>query len=523
VSNLPDGWADCLIGEVTKVVAGGTPPSKDPANFNSTESGIPWITPADLSGYKNVYISHGSRSLTEKGFASCSAVKMPRGSVLFSSRAPIGYVAIAANEITTNQGFKSFVLPEGLNSHFVYYYLRHIKPVAEAMATGTTFKELSGTTAAKLPLVVAPYAEQKRIADKLGSVLARVDTCRDRLDRVPGILKRLRKSIVSAASSGLLTNEWRLRNYGSADRVIMTTTLAEQCLQGRVITYGVIKLGNDVADGVPCLRTSNVRWLKVETDGIKKIAATLSNEYSRTILQGGEVLVNVRGTLGGVAVATTDMIGWNVSREVAVVPVDQSKVNPQFLALWVGAETSQRWLSGVEKGVAYTGINIADLRTLPIELPKLEEQTEIVRRVESLFAYADRLEDRYAFARAQVEKLTPALLAKAFRGDLVPQDGSDEPASVLLDRIRTTTLSKGKQIKARRKAPVKKISNESVRTIIRQMPQDRFSFEELSSQVTADYETLKDIVFALLSEPKPLLRQIFDEDAQAMRLEKAWR
>lgn len=177
---------------------------------------------------------------------------------------------------------------------------------------------------------------------------------------------------------------------------------------------------------------------------MKKIAQALSNNYSRTVLQGGEVLVNVRGTLGGVAVSTVDMIGWNVSREVAVVPVDQSKVNPQFLALWIGAERSQRWLNGVEKGVAYTGINIMDLRTLPLELPRLEEQPEIVRRVETLFAFADRLEARYGTARAQVEKLTPALLAKAFRGELVPQDPNDEPASELLARI---TASKPIQAK----------------------------------------------------------------------------
>ena len=141
-SELPKNWVVCEIGDVANVVGGSTPPSKDLTNFTA-QGGTPWITPADLSGYKSVYISQGARNLSDKGFAACSAAKMPPGSVLFSSRAPVGYVAIASTEVTTNQGFKSFVLPDSIDNRFLYYYLRHIKPVAEMMATGTTFKELS--------------------------------------------------------------------------------------------------------------------------------------------------------------------------------------------------------------------------------------------------------------------------------------------------------------------------------------------------------------------------------------------
>lgn len=305
---------------------------------------------------------------------------------------------------------------------------------------------------AKLRVPLAPANEQIRIADKLDTVLARVDACRERLDRVLAILKRFRQSVVSAATQGRLTDEWRIQQPGSAiGSRWESTVLADICMAERVITYGVIKLGNEVPDGVPCLRTSNVRWLRVDTNGMKRIKPSLSEEYSRTILQGAEVLANVRGTLGGVAVASNDMRGWNVSREVAVIPIDISKADSDYLALWIASDSSQRWLSKVEKGVAYTGINIEDLRTLPVQLPPLNEQREIVRRVEELFAYADRLEARYAAARAQVERLTPALLAKAFRGELVPQDPNDEPASVLLERIRAQRATTPKPARGRRK------------------------------------------------------------------------
>ena len=284
---------------------------------------------------------------------------------------------------------------------------------------------------------LVPLNEQKRIADKLDQLLAAVDSCKTRLDTIPGIIKRFRQSVVSSAVLGQLTVEWRSQQSESKDQR-HTSSLGKLCQAGRVITYGVIKLGDEISDGVPCLRTSNVRWLRIEIEGIKCIAPSLSSEFSRTILQGTEVLVNVRGTLGGVAVASSEMKGWNVSREVAVIPVDTSIVDPDFLALWVASDISQRWLKEVQRGVAYVGINIEDLRTLPVELPPLDEQIEIVRRVEALFAVADRLETRYQAARAQVNQLTPSLLAKAFRGELVPQDPNDEPAEKLLERIRAS-------------------------------------------------------------------------------------
>jgi type I restriction enzyme S subunit len=306
------------------------------------------------------------------------------------------------------------------------------KPALVAQGQGGAQQNISQGILKAQPIPVAPEHEQKRIANKLDTVLTRVDAVNTRLARVAPLLKRFRQSVLAAATSGRLTEDWRLAN---AVAPAYDTTLQTICTNGRVITYGVVKLGEETPNGTPCLRTSNVRWLRFELEGMKLIQPSLSTEYGRTVLRGGEVLVNVRGTLGGVAVATPEMAGWNVSREVAVVPVDLSLANSEFIALWIASEECQRWLTGVAKGVAYTGINIEDLRTLPLKLPHLDEQTEIVRRVETLFAFADRLEARLAQAQAAATRLTPALLAKAFRGELVPQDPNDEPAAELLRRL----------------------------------------------------------------------------------------
>jgi type I restriction enzyme S subunit len=132
------------------------------------------------------------------------------------------------------------------------------------------------------------------------------------------------------------------------------------------------------------------------------------------------------------------------------------------------------------------------------------EQHEIVRRIEALFAYADRLETRYTAARAQVDRLTPTLLAKAFRGELVPQDPNDEPASVLLERIRATRAAADekppRKVRTERKPMATMLTTDTLKDIIRGLPTDQFTFDDLRGQVSADYETLKDLVFALLSE-----------------------
>ncbi|WP_084461763.1 restriction endonuclease subunit S [Curvibacter gracilis] len=277
-----------------------------------------------------------------------------------------------------------------------------------------------------------PKAEQKRIVEKLDLVLARVDSVNVRLARITPLLKRFRQSVLAAATSGRLTEDWR-KTHCSVQAI--ETTLQAICVKDRVITYGVVKLGEETLGGVPCLRTSNVRWLRFEVDGIKLIDPRISEDYGRTVLRGGEVLVNVRGTLGGVAVVSPAMIGWNVSREVAVVPIDEKWAISEFIAFWIAGEACQRWLTGVAKGVAYTGINIEDLRALPLKLPPKDEQAEIIRRVETLFAFADRLEARLQAAQTSATRLTPSLLAKAFRGELVPQDPDDEPAAELLKRL----------------------------------------------------------------------------------------
>ena len=152
IENANPTWKDGMLSDLGTVVAGGTPSKTKPEYYS--EQGIAWITPKDLSLNKSKFISRGEIDISELGFSKSSATKMPTGTVLFSSRAPIGYIAIAANEVTTNQGFKSVVPNENVGTAFIYYLLKFLLPTIEGMASGSTFKEISGTGMKSVPVVI---------------------------------------------------------------------------------------------------------------------------------------------------------------------------------------------------------------------------------------------------------------------------------------------------------------------------------------------------------------------------------
>lgn len=167
-------WKECLISDLGTVVGGATPSTKDPSNYKDGK--ISWITPKDLSNYEDRYISRGERNITEKGLNSCSAQLMPEHSVLFTSRAPIGYVAIAANEVCTNQGFKSVVPNENTDYLFLYYLLKHNKSKIEGLGSGTTFKEVSGSTMRGIKVKVpTTLSAQKAIGEFLNSIDCKIE------------------------------------------------------------------------------------------------------------------------------------------------------------------------------------------------------------------------------------------------------------------------------------------------------------------------------------------------------------
>ena len=202
-------WKEYKLGEIADVVGGGTPST---ANLTYWNGPIPWLTPRDLTGYNKVYISIGDRSITKNGLNNSSAKLLPQGSVLLTSRAPIGYVAIAANEITTNQGFKSLILKKTIaHNEFIYYWLKNNVDYLQSIGTGTTFAEISGSVVKEIDILLPPLSEQKVIA----SVLSSLDNKIDLLHRQNTTLEKMAETLFRQWFVEEAKDEWEEKSLSS--------------------------------------------------------------------------------------------------------------------------------------------------------------------------------------------------------------------------------------------------------------------------------------------------------------------
>ena len=195
-------WIECKISDIGTVVGGATPSTKKPENYENGT--IAWITPKDLSTFSGRYIQHGERNITEAGLRSCSTQLLPKNTVLFSSRAPIGYVAIAANDVCTNQGFKSVISNENTNPLFLYYLLKYNKDKIEGMGSGTTFKEVSGNT---MKNIVVSVPIDKKVQERISSMLGSIDDKIEENERINNNLEEQAKAIFDAIFPNISNGE----------------------------------------------------------------------------------------------------------------------------------------------------------------------------------------------------------------------------------------------------------------------------------------------------------------------------
>lgn len=201
MKDLPKGWTWTRLKDIGKINSGGTPSTKEPKYF---EGDIPWITPADLSDFTGQYIARGRRYITQSGLSNSSAKLLPTGTVLFSSRAPIGYVAIAKKPMATNQGFKNITPSDKVTSEYLYYYLKSAKQLAEKSASGTTFLEISGKKFGDLPIPLTSVETQKNIVIKLYELFSELDKAVASLKKAQEQLKVYRQAALKAAFEGRL-------------------------------------------------------------------------------------------------------------------------------------------------------------------------------------------------------------------------------------------------------------------------------------------------------------------------------
>jgi len=455
VTDLPPGWRKARLGEIAEISTGLTPATSQGAYYGG---GIPFVKPPDLMDRP---VAATAQALTELGAAQVRTV--PGDTVLVSCIGVLGKTAITTRDVAFNQQINAVVFGRDVVPKYGFYACQTLRPYLESVASATTISIVNKTKFSNAPIPVAPIREQYRIVAEIEKHFTRLDASVAALNRLQVHLRRYRAAVLKAACEGrLVVRDVTAPREGGREfergtelvqRILaerrgawLATKLArryedpaepntaalprlpegwawataEQVSDAsRAITYGVIKLGDPVEDGVPTLRSSDVRHLRLDLTGVKRIAPVIAANYRRTFLTGGEVLVTVRGTLGGVVVAPSRCRGFNVSREVAVIALVDSRIGP-CVALFIASPFVQAWLKRRAKGVAYTGINIETLRQMPIPIPPLSEQRRIVTEAESNLSEIEALEATVAASLTRAAKLRSAILRAAFDGRLFP-------------------------------------------------------------------------------------------------------
>jgi type I restriction enzyme, S subunit len=424
MSKLPNSWQTVSLGQICNVEMGQSPES---STYNVEGKGLPFFQ--GKAEFGRFHPSVRKWCTDPKKVAE-------QGDILLSIRAPVGPSNIAFEKCIIGRGLAALHAIEPVYQKYIFHFIRKLEPWLGQQGTGTTFKAISGEFTRSIEVPLAPQNEQKRIADKLDAVLARVDACRDRLNRIPAILKCFRQSVLAAATSGALTIEWReKKGYAREDWV--TTSLGSLVITS---ANGLSKRRGDKGIETTVLRLADFRNSERVHGNERTIQLDEKEIDKYKLIKNDLLVVRVNGS--------ADLAGKFIKYEQRSTNVeaycdhfirlrlDLTQIIPEYALFTANSGVGRSYLESVlVTSAGQNTINQTSLFGLNILLPSMVEQTEIVRRVESLFAYADRLEARYNAARAQVEKLTPSLFAKAFRGELVPQDSNDEPAVELLKRI----------------------------------------------------------------------------------------
>lgn len=449
MSELPKGWQFVSLGEIGYVQSG--------VGFPNEHQGL---TSGDYPVYK---VGDVSRSVTQNNgklqsannYVSNEIAELLKGqifeagSTLFAKIGEAlklnrrGFVikpGLADNNV---MGYKP---QQGINDRFIYYFLR-TQDFAE-YSRSTTVPSIRKGDIEEIKIGLPPTAEQTRIAQKLDELLAQVDTLKARIDAIPALLKRFRQSVLAAAVSGRLTEDWRVQHSLAEWRI---STFGDEGAVSGGLTKNAKR--SELTLEKPYLRVANVYANKLSLGDVTHIGLT-DKEFEKTRLIAGDILiVEGNGSLEHIGRAAI----WNdeipdCSHQNHLIrwrPI--GGMQPKFALYQLLSPQGRKQLVEVAKST--TGLHtlsITKVSALALPVPEEDEQIEIVRRVEQLFVFAEQLEAKVASAKSRIDHLTQSILAKAFRGELVPQDPNDEPASVLLERIKAQRAAAPKAKRGRK-------------------------------------------------------------------------
>ena len=390
-------WVERKISDIGTVVGGATPSTKKPENYEDGE--IAWITPKDLSTFSGRYIERGERNITEIGLKSCSTQLLPPNTVLFSSRAPIGYVAIAANEVCTNQGFKSVIPNENTDPLFLFYLLKYNKDKIEEMGSGTTFKEVSGNT---MKNIVVNVPTDKKVQEKIAAILGSID---DKIEENEQINNNLLEQVLTLYRNKFVDTANNERAICRADE------------------YFDISIGKTPPRKEPQWFSTNlqdVTWVSISDMGTCGLYISSSSEqltkqaverHNVKVVPDNTVLLSFKLTVGRIAITNGEM---TTNEAIAHFKTDKKEIN-EYLYCYLKCFNYQTM--GSTSSIA-TAVNSKIIKGMPFVVPTNDELEEFHGFAAPMFAKikANQIETDNLTA------LRDTLLPKLMSGELDVSD-----------------------------------------------------------------------------------------------------
>lgn len=445
-NELPKGWISISPSEISKKIRGVSYGKNDVSN-KPGKGLIPVLRANSIEDnnlvFKDlVYVHEGkinSNQLLQDGDV---IIAMSSG-----SKHLVGKTAQFFDDRTASFGAFCGVLrpsPELNAKYFGYYFQsKEYRNTISEVAAGTNINNLKNEHFESLRIPIPPILEQHRIVAKLDAIMETVKRSRTRIEKIPIILKRLRQSILAAAADGKLTAEWRLQNFENEELVNgdgFPNKWVEKQL-GEISTLvtsgsrGWAKYYSD--EGSVFIRAQNINTDVLDLKDIAYVKIPDKSEGLRTKIQKGDLLITITGAnVTKSALVESDIQDAYVSQHVGLVRLKDKSISKFIYYSIISLAHGRKQLLDSAYGQGKPQLNLDNIKSVIVAVPSKEEAFEIVRKVEQLLALANKLEDRYGNAKSYFDKVPQGILAKAFRGELVPQNENDEPASALLERIK---------------------------------------------------------------------------------------
>jgi type I restriction enzyme, S subunit len=410
---LPNGWKWARLGELGVVSGGGTPSTKVPEYWGGD---IHWVVPSEVSRSETLYISATQRKITEKGLADSASRLQPIGTVMMTSRATIGDVAINAVPMATNQGFINIICDESLVSNeFLAYWIRRNKQIFVDRAHGVTFKEITKSNFKPISICLPPLPEQRAIAHTLRAVQQAKDARQRELtverERKATLMEHLfthgtRGEPCKQTEIGLMPDSWGVVKLG--ELVNLITKGASPKWQGF-----------DYRDaGVAFVRSQNIGWGRMELDELAYLPEAFNRKERKSIIKRNDLLINLVGaSIGRAAVATEQIEGGNLNQAVAIVRLKED-YNPHFGMYFILTESGQVQLHKFEKDIARANVSLDDINNYLVPFTNVEDQERVVHVLRKTDVKIDALEREVR----SLDELFHAMLDELMTGRLSVRD-----------------------------------------------------------------------------------------------------